>query len=301
MDSATGDAWGLVLAGGDGTRLQALTRLLTGGPTPKQYCRIIGDRSLLETTLDRIRPLFPPNRTLVVVNHDHLAVAGDQLGTLPPDNVLVQPSNRGTGPGLLFALLRLARRHPGAVVAVFPSDHYVRDERAFLSHVERAARIVRQVPEKVVLLGLRPDRPEPGLGYIEPAGPVGLPGTGAAFHVAAFHEKPSAEAAARIVARGGLWNSFVMVFTVERMLALLRETCPDHYAGMERGAAAYRTLPSWDFSHHFLTRIPRNLIALRVEDVGWSDWGTPEAIERTLTLLDLEPPWRARLDSTVAA
>src|SRR6058998_290404 len=98
MDApATGRLWALVLAGGDGTRLQALTRVIAGAPIPKQYCRIVGDRSLLETTLARIAPLVPPERTLAIVNREHLALATPQLRALPGWNVIVQPQNRETG------------------------------------------------------------------------------------------------------------------------------------------------------------------------------------------------------------
>jgi mannose-1-phosphate guanylyltransferase len=183
MPAMTGTAWGLVLAGGDGTRLRALTELISGSPIPKQYCRILGDRSLLESTLGRIAPLVPPERTLVIVNHDHLTVAGEQLRPVPDANVLVQPRNRETGPGLVLSLLALARRAPHALVAVFPSDHYVEDDGAFRLHVARAYALVTRLPEKVVLLGMRPRGAEPGLGYIEPAGAVAPD----AFDVAAFH------------------------------------------------------------------------------------------------------------------
>src|SRR5207244_5814702 len=125
----------LVLAGGDGTRLQPLTRLLTGMPTPKQYCRILGRHSLLETTLDRIAPLAPPERTLVIVNRGHRRLARPQLTRLPEGNVIVQPQNLNTGPGILVSLLELARRDPAATVAIFPSDHHIRYESAFRPHV----------------------------------------------------------------------------------------------------------------------------------------------------------------------
>jgi len=101
--------WALVLAGGDGTRLQALTRLIAGAPIPKQYCRILGDRSLLETTLARIAPLVPQERTLAIVNRGHLPLAGPQLAALPASNVVVQPRNLDTGPGLLVSLLALQK------------------------------------------------------------------------------------------------------------------------------------------------------------------------------------------------
>src|SRR5215813_2897126 len=85
--------WALVLAGGDGTRLQSLTHLIAGAPIPKQYCRILGPRSLLETTLGRIAALVTAERTLAIINRDHLPIARSQLTSLASHNVLVQPRN----------------------------------------------------------------------------------------------------------------------------------------------------------------------------------------------------------------
>jgi mannose-1-phosphate guanylyltransferase len=303
MDPADGSTvWALVLAGGDGTRLQALTRQLTGAPVPKQYCRIAGDRSLLEATLARIRPFVPLSRTATIVTADHLAFARDQLGELPPENVLVQPHNRDTGPGLLFSLLRLARRQPTAIVAVLPSDHYIRDDAAFLDHLARAAGLVRRFPRKIVLLGMTPDRPDPGLGYVERGAPIGGAEGTDACHVAAFVEKPTRDTAADIILRGGLWNSFVMVFRLDAMLALLRRQQPDDYRELhQRDVTAYGSLAPWNFSRDFLARVPDELAVLRVGDIGWSDWGTPEAIERTFLAMNRVPPWHVAADTPQTA
>src|SRR5262249_31613128 len=150
----TGESlWALVLAGGDGTRLRNLTHLIAGAPIPKQYCRILGPRSLLETTLARIAPLVGAERTLAIINHDHLAIAGAQLMGLDPRNVLVQPRNLDTGPGVLLGMLELARRDPDATVAMFPSDHHVRDSDAFRRSIERMRRVVTRLPRKIALLG----------------------------------------------------------------------------------------------------------------------------------------------------
>ena len=298
MESEPRHFWALVLAGGDGTRLQGLTRQLTGSPIPKQYCRILGNRSLLEATLDRLAPLIPPLRTLAVVNRSHLALARPQLTTLAPKNVLVQPRNRDTGPGILWSLLQLARRDPEATVAIFPSDHDVRDEAAFRRSVRDMAGLVAANPTRIALLGARPDRVETGFGYIA-LGPRLATAAVSAFRVRAFHEKPRHELATAILRRGGLWNTFVMVGRVQRFLELLTAVLPDEVARLDRVPAdpgalvdTYETLAPWNFSRDFLGRIPEHLVVARGDRLGWSDWGTPEAIERTFAALGLTPPWR---------
>ena len=246
----------------------------------------MGDRSLLEATLARIVPLVPRERTLVVVNRSHLELALPQLRDVPPANVIVQPGNRDTGPGIVFGLLDLIARRPVAPVVVFPSDHYVDDGSAFREHVERATLVVDRFPSKIALLGIRPTHPEPAFGYIEP-GPPRLESP-PAYQVAAFHEKPSIELAKHLQRRGALWNSFVMVFHPSRLLALLqqrRSADVERLRGVIRSGAGYEGVPSWNFSADFLTQIPHHLVVVPVDGVSWSDWGTPEAVERTLAAL----------------
>ncbi len=308
MPGATSpNPWTLVLAGGDGTRLQELTRQIAGAPIPKQYCRLLGERSLLEATLDRARHVTPSRRILIVVNNDHLAIGRDQLGSVPVENVLVQPCNRDNGPGLMFALQQLAQKDPQTIVIVMPSDHYVSDDRAFAAHISRAVRMVQRFPDKVALLGIRPDHPDTGYGYVKPSHRMWSGRSeDTAYHVEAFAEKPSYELASQLLSSGGLWNSFVMVFQVRRMLALIELTVPEEYARLRDVATHaltdfYRTLSRWNFSSAVLAHIPQHLMVLRVDDVSWSDWGTREAIERTLLALHQTPPWQASTRASVAA
>jgi mannose-1-phosphate guanylyltransferase len=290
--------WALVLAGGDGTRLQGLTRAIAGRAIPKQYCRILGDRSMLQATLSRIEPIIPSERTAAIVNLDHLAIALPQLERLPPGNLVVQPRNRDTGPGILLSLLALEERLSDGIVAVFPSDHFVADAKRFRGYVGAAFEMVRCDPDRIVLLGIRPDSIEPGYGYIEPAQPIRDDGEIAAFRVAGFCEKPSVEATLDLVRRGGLWSCFVMVFRLRRMLDVLAALRSDDYARMsdrrrcwQELARLYDELTPWNFSHDVLARIARELVVIRAEGTGWSDLGTPEGIERTLAQLDVTPPW----------
>jgi len=289
--------WALVLAGGDGTRLQALTRLITGAPIPKQYCRFLGPHSLLETTLRRIAPLVGAERTLAIVNRDHLALARPQLASLEPSNIVVQPRNLDTGPGVLVSMLELARRDPHATVAMFPSDHYVRNAERFRCSIERMRRIVAAFPDKIALLGIRPERADTGCGYIVPGSAI-VRGVDS-FAVVAFHEKPDADTAADFVCRGALWNSFVMVARARRVLELFHALRPRDVALLEDVriddaglATAYDRLDSWNFSRGFLARVPEHLVVTHADALGWSDWGTPDAIERSFAEIGVVPPWR---------
>src|SRR5512138_3034110 len=144
----------LLLAGGDGMRLRELTRQIAGVPIPKQYCRLLNGSSLLEATLSRAQLFTMRDRIKVVVNQNHLQLAKEQLRVLPESNVLVQPLNRDTGPGMIFALLNLQQTHKDPVVAVFPTDHYVDDDRAFIAHVLRAVNTITHMPDKIAMLGI---------------------------------------------------------------------------------------------------------------------------------------------------
>jgi mannose-1-phosphate guanylyltransferase len=286
----------LLLAGGDGTRLQDLTREVSGAPIPKQYCRLLHGASLLEATLSRAHLFSPRNQVHVIINQNHLGLAKEQLKLLPDRNVFVQPLNRDTGPGLLYSILQLEQLYPDAIVAAFPTDHYVDNDKSFIAHTLRAAEVILNFPEKIAILGIAPDRPETGYGYILPAETVR--NSHGVFHVTAFLEKPDLARAQQVIAQGGLWNTFVMVFRLSRMIELLKAYVPDEFDRMailrdcpDQADGLYDTLSTWNLSKHFLARIPEHLITLEVSDVGWSDWGTRESIERTFRSLNMVPFW----------
>jgi mannose-1-phosphate guanylyltransferase len=120
--------------------------------------------------------------------------------------------------------------------------------------------------------------------------------------VQAFREKPSLHAAGQIISRGGLWNTFVMVFRLSRMMELFGEFVPHEFEKLsplrespEKAVTLYHDLDSWNLSTHLLARIPEHLIVIQIEGVRWSDWGTRESVERTYRALNLVPFWNTDL------
>lgn len=294
------DRIALLLAGGDGTRLQDLTREISGYPIPKQYCRLYNNGSLLEATLARTGLYASKDKIHVIINRDHVELAADQLQAVPNRNIFIQPINRDTGPGIVFSLLQLERMHPDPIVAVFPTDHYIDNDIAFIGHVYRATRLIARMPDKIAILGIAPHQPETGYGYLLPDSPVKK--CEKTYNVKAFIEKPSLSKAYEIMTLGGLWNTFVMSFKLSRMLEILKRLVPDSYYTMAelvrspgRAVEIYNGIDSWNFSTRVLTRIPQHIIMLEIDDVSWSDWGTRESIERTYKSLNRVPFWKLPL------
>src|SRR5688500_4707336 len=127
--------WAVILAGGDGTRLQSMTRAITGDNRPKQFVPVINRSTLLDQTRRRVALSIPHNRTLIVVTQKHRRFYEPLANQISPRLLLEQPVNKGTAPAILYALLHVAKKSPNAIVALFPSDHFFADDDAFMSHV----------------------------------------------------------------------------------------------------------------------------------------------------------------------
>jgi len=286
--SSTEPRWALILAGGDGRRLRPLTRQIVGDDRPKQFCPVLGGESLLEQTRRRVATFAPGERVLIVLVDAHERFYAPLLTDVLPRCLVIQPENRGTAPAILYGLLRLTTMTPVAPVALFPSDHYVSDDRAFIAHVEAAAEAVRARPDLVVLLGITPDTAEVGYGWIEPGDPLTDLGLWSLYRVLDFWEKPSAVLGEALRARGCLWNSFVIVAYPSTLIALYRRALPslvDEFLRIRQaltttGESAslrqlYAYLPSLDFSHNVLASRPPGLAVLPVTGVAWCDLGEP--------------------------
>ena len=210
----------VILAGGEGSRLQSLTRTITGDDRPKQFCPIIGDRTLLDATRARIRSCIAPENTYFSLTAKHERFFRSPLWDARPWQLIVQPENKGTAPAILFSLMRLASIDPNAAVAFFPSDHYFDDDEAFMDRVDAAFKTIEIDPSSIVLLGIEADKPETSYGWIEPAPSLFGGEPNSISRVGRFWEKPSSSVAKRLMSSGCLWNSFVMVGKVTAFLGM---------------------------------------------------------------------------------
>jgi mannose-1-phosphate guanylyltransferase len=284
----------IILAGGDGTRLRPLTRRLTGDDRPKQFCALLGGSTLLEQTRRRAARLIDPERTFFALSRAHAPFYAPALADTSPDRLVVQPGNRGTAPAVLWALLRLAVVAPADAVVLLPSDHFVSDDDGLMARVDGALDVVRARPETIVLLGIEPDRPETEYGWIEPGELVLGRWAWPVYHVRRFWEKPPLAEAQRLMRRGGLWNSFVIVANPTALAALIQGALPALAAaftplaarigtvGEEDAArAAYARLVPADLSREVLQRRAERLAVLPVSGLDWNDLGDPGRVVAT--------------------
>ena len=301
--------WGLILAGGDGKRMLPLTRRITGDDRPKQFCAIVGDETLLQQTRRRVSPLVPRWRTLLMLTKTHESFYADQVAGLPSSSVLVQPSNRGTAPAILYSLMHLCEMDPKAVVAFFPSDHYFSNDEAFVRQVDSAYALAAIQTEVVFLLGITPETPEVEYGWIEPGAPLGNPAPNSVCHVSRFWEKPHQTLASALMERGCLWNSFVMIGHVSAFLNLVRHTLPDlvdsfesirqsFFTAAEPASVRhlYSVIHTTSFSEDVLSVQPDRLAVVRGTGLGWSDLGEPSRVLSILDRKNVRKEWALRLD-----
>ncbi len=284
------EAHAVILAGGRGTRFWPRSRTRT----PKQLLNITGEQSMLQQTVARILPLIPDSRIWTVTNQEQASAVKRQLPARANRNVLVEPYGRNTAAAIGLAavhILKHAKAGEDALMAVLPADHFVAEEKKY-RQVARAALEAAREPGRLVVLGIRPTRPDTGFGYIERKGAhkkiLGFP-----LHaVLRFTEKPPPAAAKRYVRSGKfLWNAGMFFFRVGSFLEHLKRRLPETFWGLchvsdfigtprYAGALArkYRQFQSISIDYAILEPTTREKGASRVfvlpAEVGWSDIGS---------------------------
>lgn len=284
--------YGVILAGGSGTRFWPKSRELA----PKQFLRIAGPQSMIQSTVARILPSIPMEKILVVTNELHAGQTCRQLAPLglKAEQVLAEPVGRNTAPAIAFAARVLHEIDPQEIMAVLPADHVVQDVPAFLDKLEAAGKAAEK--DYLVTLGIRPARPESGYGYIRKG--TALEGLDDTFTVAQFIEKPNPDTAQIFYQSGDyFWNGGIFIWKISAILKAFEKHLPDLFGSLEelvshlaskKGHPAYRvldpkgkelfaSLPSISIDYGVMEQSDR--VAVIPAEMQWSDVGAWNALE----------------------
>lgn len=270
----------VILAGGSGVRFWPLSR----PHRPKQFLPLGGSVSLLRATFLRLKPLIPAERTWVVTSRLHARAVARELPELPRGRILAEPLARNTAAAIQWAALEVGKTDPEANLLVVPADAWVPAAAAYRSTLRKALRLAAK-EDRLVLVGVRPTRPEAGYGYIEPGDRLGR---GPGRVVRRFVEKPSASRARQFVSRGYLWNCGIFAWRS----AVFQEAVQAHQPRLARALAplakgratredrerAYRRAPSISVDHGVLEHAGN--LAVVPASFRWDDLGSWRALER---------------------
>lgn len=269
----------VILAGGSGSRLWPLSRQ----QLPKQFLCLEGECTLLQATVERLRPLIEPRHVLVVTGEEH--AKGEAYHALAPYRTLLEPEGRNTAPAIALAAALLSEEGEDPVMVVLPADHVIKDVAAFQRALADAVAAARE--GLLVTFGIRPTRPDTGFGYIK-AGPAG---SSPVLAVERFTEKPDPATAARFLAEGGYyWNSGMFVWRASSILREIERHLPEMHALLEEMRAAWEggedfgrvvkrefaRMPSVSIDYGVLEKSAR--VGLVPCEIGWSDVGSWDAV-----------------------
>lgn len=265
--------WAVVLAGGVGSRFWPLST----PERPKQLLPLVDDAPLLRNTLDRLAPLVPASRTLILTNAGLVAPIGAMAPELPSENIIAEPRPAGTAAALAFAATEIERRAGrDATMICVHADWSVGRPEEFRRRLADAASVAER-HAALVTVGIVPTRPDPGYGYIQPGDVV----DGDARRVARFVEKPSREVAERMVGEGYLWNSGIFVWRAGDFLDEVRAHTPEVAPALRAGAdinAFFAAAQSVSVDVGVLERSDRVMVL--PGDFAWDDVGTWASLHR---------------------
>lgn len=279
MHGADIPLFGVILAGGSGTRFWPVSRHLY----PKQVLRLLGSQSMLEATISRLLPRIPVNRLGVVTSAAQAEVIRLDLFRHGREGIRLwlEPEAKNTAAAVGLAAVLLAGEPEADTLAVFPADHFIRNQAALHAALNVGAALAQE--GYLVTFGITPSRPETGYGYIKAGRPLL---EGQAYEAARFVEKPPREQARRFLEEGGYyWNSGIFLFRREVFLEALARYLPEIHAGLSRltqseGAPGldgiYAGLPAVSLDHGVMEKAAN--VAVVPADLGWSDVGSWSAL-----------------------
>lgn len=271
----------LILAGGAGTRLWPRSR----AALPKQLLALTGGDTMMQATVKRILPLVPLEHIFIATNQAYGPLIKEQLPGLPAANIIEEPSSKNTAPCIGLAAAHMRRLDPEAVMASLHADHFITDEEGFRQALLAAAEVAKE--GYLVTLGITPDKPETGYGYIQRGPEIGHYNNHAVYQVSRFLEKPDLATAERFVASGEYyWNSGIFVWQLSTLLQAFSAHMPEFYSQLgqiEQALAAgqmidaiWQTIRSESIDVGIMERAAK--VAVVPVNFGWNDVGSWAAI-----------------------
>lgn len=273
----------IIMAGGVGSRFWPLSR----AEKPKQFLDILGvGESLLQSTYRRFRKLISAERILVVTNAEHEKHVREQLPEILSENILKEPFRRNTAPCIAYASYSIFKKDPEAVMVVAPSDHLIMRESEFIDQVSEALNFV-EAHDVLLTMGIKPDRPETGYGYIQSNGGKSIEFGKSVFRkVKTFTEKPNEEMAKVFIQSGDFyWNSGIFFWNIKSILKAFERFLPEIDKSFRAGSFIYGTSEEKEFinktysvcsniSIDYGVMEKADNVYVLISDFGWSDLGT---------------------------
>jgi mannose-1-phosphate guanylyltransferase len=299
--------WSIVLAGGEGKRLAPMVKQWLGEQRPKQYCTFTGTRSMLQHTVDRADGLTFPEQRVTVVGAHHAEEASRQLRGRG-GRLVLQPANRDTAAGVYLPLTYVRSADPDATVVIYPADHFVHPEDKFTDAIRHAVRAVHLLKDRLVLLGVGPDRDEFDYGHMVLNRQLGRYGPHSLWTVKRFIEKPEPQTGRALAGGGTLWSTMIIVAKAETLWRMgmsmlpsvlrLFETLQPAIGTVDEASvldSLYERMPVRNFSFDLLEQVPHQVATLEVHGITWSDWGRPQRIAESLRRIGKDPVFPAEL------
>ncbi|MDR1341910.1 MAG: mannose-1-phosphate guanylyltransferase [Prevotellaceae bacterium] len=274
--------YGIIMAGGVGSRFWPLSR----NAKPKQFLDILGvGRTFIQQTFDRLTKIIPPENIVVVTSASYKELTAEQLPQVPQSNILLEPLRRNTAPCIAYATYKLLAKMSNATVVVAPSDHLIMNEAEFIRVIKQAIREA-EAGENLITIGIKPNRPETGYGYIQMTESAEKSKSEEVRRVKTFIEKPTVDMAKILVKSGEfVWNAGIFIWTLQTIRTALQAHLPDLSKLFEAGSSAYYAADEAPFIANAYNECRAISIDYGVmekaenvyvicADFGWSDLGT---------------------------
>lgn len=298
--------YAMIMAGGGGTRLWPMSRK----HTPKQMLPLVEDDSMFKISVDRLMPLFPPERIYVVTGEAYADALHADTPYIPKENFIIEPYGKDSGPAAGLGVAVIQHRDPNAVIAILTADHHIQNKARFRD-VLAAAYTIAQEQDMVVTLGISPSFPSTGFGYIRRGHHLGEMGDFNYYESRGFKEKPEPAVAIRYLRSGEYsWNSGMFIWTAEHAMREFKHQQPDMHTVLTHIGAAVDSPNFTEVLKQHWEAIPRISLDYAVMeqaedmcvipiDVGWSDVGSWGALYDILDKDESENCYKGKPDSRI--